>query len=309
MYFYALLSIEYTMRKGRIVLFAVTLAALAAGFIVAFYRPAAAEESVRGAGVITVWQIDSFEGGKGSRAQYLRSVGSALLESDGIYVEVTALSSSAARENMAEGNLPDVISYGAGFYGLESYSDGNAVAWCRGGYCLISAESSEPPTDNNTVINSGRENIARAAAAFAGLGKADELPPTSAYVAMLSGEYKYLLGTQRDIIRLQTRGEKFTVQPLNDYNDMYQYISVLAKGEKRAVCNKFVDLLLQKNDLNRIGMLRDGLNLYSDEMHALEGVKAAYTLPPTVSAEYLDKIKSAANSADINMLKSLLKAL
>ena len=309
MYFCGFLRIKYSMRKIHMALCALAVASLAAGGFAAFSRNAGVAEP-SAPGVITVWQIDSFEGGKGSRAQYLRSVGDELLESSGVYTEVVALSSAAARENIAAGNLPDIISYGAGFCGAEGVTDGNARAWCRGGYCLITTgENFEDVTYENTVVNAGRDNLVGVAALFAGLERADVLPPTSAYVALLSGDYEYLLGTQRDVIRLQTRGVDFSVCPLTDYNDLYQYITVLARGQRRAACERFVELLDERDDTDRIGMLRDGLMLYSDEMHVLEGAAAVYTLPPMAGGDYIGQVKSAVRSKDINLLKSLLKPL
>ncbi len=297
------------MRKKQILSCAAAVAVLAAGLFAAFYRaPGNVEE--RGGGIVTVWQIDSFEGGRGSRAQYLRSVGEELHESAGVYVEVTALSASAARDNIAAGNVPDAISYGAGFYGLEKTGGSGAVAWCRGGYCLISlGAAGEAPSAENTVINAGRDNLAAAAALFEGLDGSAVLPPGSACAALLNGEYMYLLGTQRDVIRLQTHGAQFAVQPVTGFNDLYQYISVLAAGEKREQCERFIELLVAREDIDRIGMLRDGLSLYAGEMHALEGVKADYTVPATVGGEYMERIKSAVADGDINLLKSLLKPL
>ena len=70
--------------------------------------------------VLTLWQIDSFVGGRGSRAEYLRSLAQDFAKSANVYIEVTALSSDAARTNISAGVVPDIISYGAGFYGIES---------------------------------------------------------------------------------------------------------------------------------------------------------------------------------------------
>ena len=47
--------------------------------------------------VICVWQIDSFEGGKGSRADFLKNTGEEFYKNSGCYVSVIALSAEAAR--------------------------------------------------------------------------------------------------------------------------------------------------------------------------------------------------------------------
>lgn len=161
------------------------------------------------------------------------------------------------------------------------------------------------------MINEGKDNLVSVAALFSGLQGADYAAPTSAYVSLISGEYDFLLGTQRDVIRLQTRGESFEVKPLPEFNDLYQYISVLTRdGEKAAVAEEYINYVLSHGEsLTRIGMLCDGETLYSDEMHALEGVDFSYTIPAVASSGAVAEIKKAARSGDINLLKSLLKPL
>ena len=70
--------------------------------------------------VLTLWQIDGFEGGKGSRATFLQNLADKFSKTSGCYITVNSLSSDAARLNLSKGNIPDLISYGAGIYGIES---------------------------------------------------------------------------------------------------------------------------------------------------------------------------------------------
>lgn len=314
MYFIGLLRIKYTMRKlARFIFACLCVCAVAGGCVAAFVNSADGEED-DALQVLTLWQIDSFEGGRGSRAEYLRSLAQDFAKSANVYIEVTALSSDAARTNISAGVVPDIISYGAGFYGIESLvSEGYGKAWCRGAYCLIALSGTDfsSVSTANTVINEGKDNLVSAAALFSGLQGANYAAPTSAYVSLISGEYDFLLGTQRDVIRLQTRGESFEVKPLPEFNDLYQYISVLTRdGEKAAVAEEYINYVLSHGEsLTRIGMLCDGETLYSDEMHALEGVDFSYTIPAVASSGAVAEIKKAARSGDINLLKSLLKPL
>ena len=71
--------------------------------------------------VLTLWQIDGFEGGKGSRATYLQNLADKFSKNSGCYITVNSLSADAARLNLSKGNIPDLISYGAGMYGIESH--------------------------------------------------------------------------------------------------------------------------------------------------------------------------------------------
>lgn len=314
MYFIGLLRIKYTMRKlARFIFACLCVCAVAGGCVAAFVNYADGEED-DALQVLTLWQIDSFEGGRGSRAEYLRSLAQDFAKSANVYIEVTALSSDAARTNISAGVMPDIISYGAGFCGIESLvSEGYGKAWCRGAYCLIALSGTDFSSVSaaNTVINEGKDNLVSVAALFSGLQGADYAAPTSAYVSLISGEYEFLLGTQRDVIRLQTRGESFEVKPLTEFNDLYQYISVLTRdGEKAAVAEEYINYVLSHGEsLTRIGMLRDGVTLYSDEMHALEDVDFSYTVPAVASSGAVAEIKKAARSGDINLLKSLLKPL
>ena len=242
MYFIGLLRIKYTMRKlTRFIFACLCVCAVAGGCVAAFVNYADGEED-DALQVLTLWQIDSFEGGRGSRAEYLRSLAQDFAKSANVYIEVTALSSDAARTNISAGVVPDIISYGAGFYGIESLvSEGYGKAWCRGAYCLIALSGTDfsSVSTANTVINEGKDNLVSVAALLSGLQGADYAAPTSAYVSLISGEYDFLLGTQRDVIRLQTRGESFEVKPLPEFNDLYQYISVLTRdGEKAAVAEE-----------------------------------------------------------------------
>lgn len=314
MYFIGLLRIKYTMRKlTRFIFACLCICAVAGGCVAAFVNYADGEED-DALQVLTLWQIDSFEGGRGSRAEYLRSLAQDFAKSANVYIEVTALSSDAARTNISAGVVPDIISYGAGFYGIESLvSEGYGKAWCRGAYCLIALSGTDfsSVSTANTVINEGKDNLVSVAALLSGLQGADYAAPTSAYVSLISGEYDFLLGTQRDVIRLQIRGESFEVKPLTEFNDLYQYISVLTRdGEKAAVAEEYVNYVLSHGEsLTRIGMLCDGETLYSDEMHALEGVDFSYTIPAVASSGAVVEINKAARSGDINLLKSLLKPL
>ncbi len=261
--------------------------------------------------VLRIWQIDSFEGGRGSRADFLQSVGNRYQEKVGSYVAVTSISADAARVNLTNGNIPDAISYGAGIYGIESYIS-SYKTWCRGGYCFLSVDASADFSDvssDNTVINEGKDNLAQAAALFCGVGDAKTEKSTRAYVSLINGEYKYLLGTQRDIFRLKTRGVSFAVKPITEFNDLYQNISVTASGERARLANGFIEYLLSSTDeLNKIGMINlNATGLYDDEMRQLEGLSFEYKLNYPVSSNAKNEIEKVVVAGDINKLKSLLK--
>lgn len=61
--------------------------------------------------VLSVWQIDSFEGGKGSRGAFLQSLGDKFSVNANCYINVVTLTADAARMNLSRDIVPDLISY------------------------------------------------------------------------------------------------------------------------------------------------------------------------------------------------------
>lgn len=263
---------------------------------------------------LTVWQIDSFEGGKGSRTAYLQNLADEFSQKSDCYLTVTAISLKAALMNMNSGNIPDVLSYGAGASGLEGFLKGKIpyYTWCNGGYCILSMETGADFNDitpENTVINGGTDNLSGAAALLCGLSEAKTEKPTAAYVHLINGKYKYLLGTQRDIFRLKTRGVTFSVKPVEEFNDLYQNISITSVNpQKIRIAEQFIDYVLRSgNQLAKIGLMQKNLKLYDDEMRDMEGIEYKVRLVSPVSEKTKEEINSAIINSDENKLKYLLK--
>ena len=313
MYFSRVFSIKYCMRRVFAIICAcLCMCALGGGTYAALSYGAEGKDTAESLTVLTLWQIDSFEGGRGSRAEYLAALGKQFSEENNTYIEVTSLTAEAARANIESGTVPDMISYGAGFYGIEGViaDKYSATAWCRGAYCLLAIGDSDfsDVTAENTVINEGKDNLAAAAALFVGVDGADYYSPTSAYLQLLNGKYKYLLGTQRDIVRLTVRGAQFSVKALTEFNDLYQYISVLATAQKGELCYNFTQYIISHSEeLTDISMMMDGYRLYSSALGELEGLSFDYTVSPIVSQQTYERLKNAVNDGDINLLKTLLK--
>lgn len=257
---------------------------------------------------LNVWQIDSFEGGKGSRADYLQKIGANFSKKEKCYVNVTSISAESARVNLANGVTPDIISYGPTAFGFESYIE-NSKVWCHGSYCLLTLDSDADFSDvnkDNTVINEGKDNFVFAAALLCGLQGAQAEKPTGAYVKLIDGKYKYLLGTHRDVFRLKTREVGFAVKAISVFNDLYQLISTTKEGKNKVYAEKFVNYALaEKDGLTKIGMLYEGAKLYDSEMSALEGVNYDYKLSSPINREKIEEINSAISVNDINKLKNL----
>ncbi|MDE6356036.1 MAG: hypothetical protein K2L67_02220 [Clostridia bacterium] len=264
--------------------------------------------------VLNVWQIDNFEGGKGSRAAYLQNAGNNFSKTNECYVTVTSITAEAATENLNKGTVPDLISYGAGMSGLERFITGKMPfnCWCYGGYCLLSIEQNadfSKATADNTIINAGTGNRITACSLLIGLNGADIAQPTAAYVKLINGGYKFLLGTQRDVFRLKTRGVAFSVKPLTEFNDLYQNISITAQdGKKRAIAEKFIEKLLSESkNISKLGLFSDNQTLYEDELHAFEGLSYGLTLKTPLGEEAKNELDGAILNSDVNLIKNLLK--
>ena len=262
--------------------------------------------------VLNLWQIDSFEGGKGSRASFLQSIGNSFSKSGNCYITVTTLTAAAARENLKNGTIPDLISYGAGTFGIENYIKDSTpyYTWCYGGYCFLCLDENSDFSDinaSNTVINEGTENNSKVAAMMCGVEGAAYEKPTGAYVSLIKGKYKYLLGTQRDIYRLKTRGVSFSVKPITEFNDLYQNISVTSQNSQFALkAEEFIKYLLKNGDkVEKLGLMVDGKKLHSDEMRVMEGLSYEFRLIAPISANTKSEIDGAISNNDLKKLKKL----
>ena len=239
-------------------------------FAVAFYPRSKDEgKSEEVKKVIRVWNVDTFEGGKGSRTNFLKRAAEKIEKKNkGVYYLITSYTEEGANRAFAAGQRPDVLSFGIGvsaylesslplpysFAGGETESGCYAYPWCRGEYYLFSLKDDFEEA-GSTAISAGGTNLVEVAAALNNLS-GEEIDSLSAYVAFLNGKYRYLLGTQRDKCRFVSRGVEVYEKPLNEFCDLYQYVSVLS-AEKRADCLAFVETLLSEEvqkELDSIGM-------------------------------------------------------
>ncbi|MDE6691368.1 MAG: hypothetical protein K2K04_05295, partial [Clostridia bacterium] len=184
-------------------------------------------------------------------------------------------------------------------------------SWCRGGYCFLTIDENADFTDitpENTVINAGKDNLCGVAATMCGVGGARSEEPTNAYLKLLNGSYKYLFGTQRDIFRLKTRNATFSVKPVTQFNDLYQNISILTtNNSKYAECKRYVDYLFAHNNVGKLGLFYGDNKDIDEELKPLCGVEFETVLNYPCKNDYIDLLKSAAQSGDVNKIKILLK--
>ncbi len=259
--------------------------------------------------VVEIWNVDTFEGGKGSRTAFLGQI-ARKLEGDGRYFYVLSYTAEGARKAFSDGNCPDMISFGLGlpevgalalplsrdFYGARPDGRTLAVPWCMGKYYLFCLED-DFGKEGAYAISRGGANLPEVAAALAGI-RGEVLDASEAYVRFLNGEFRYLLGTQRDVKRFESRGTVFFSKKLSLYNDLYQCLAIL-KNDRREDCDAFLDVMLSGETRSRladIGMLPpDPSERYTVSLFASNDALAALR-------------KNAAEGGEINFLEKYLKS-
>ena len=273
--------------------------------------------------ILKIWHIDTFEGGTGSRASFLKSVATKFTKKNkGVLFLVTQLTYAAAQNRIESGELPDLISFGlCGFTVYEkliaqsnfNILDGGVLngkryltAWCKGGYFKITKGTKNY---SKLIVSSGEFNLSTVAVCLEKLSAESVVikEPLEAYSTFLNSKDACLIGTQRDIVRLINKGVNFNAEPIESFSDLYQYIGVTAEGEEKRVCAlSFIDFLLSvsvQKTLVNIKMLSPTLlGLYSDNAFftALENVNFTYTISPFLQKSDLNLIKGEAKSQILN---------
>lgn len=288
---------------GRILWRVLPFLLLFAAIVIVFVPQKSKEAEART--VVRVWNIDTFEGGKGSRTAFLKSVAREV-QGEAYYL-VTSYTLEGALSAFAEGDAPDVLSFGVGlsefaerllplpysFAGGELGGKTLAYPWCMGGYYLFSLTDFEG--EGRTALSVGGENLPAVAARLEGI-TGEEAESVAAYTGFLSGKYRYLLGTQRDVCRFQARGVSVQARPLTKYCDLYQYIGILS-SEKRDASLAFVEALLSPEVQGRLSQIG---------MFPLEN-NAERTVSVFLSSEALGRLATAAREGDVpeKYLKSI----
>lgn len=226
-------------------------------------------------GIITLWHIDGFEGGKGSRKQFLLKVARDFeRQNSGVLVMVINHTFTSVKENIDKGIYPDLISFSNGveIKELESLNlkrtikstkigeKNYATAWCRGGYVLIKNPNAKEQENSPLIVSQNEFTQPLTAMLLEGIefDKIEVYKPMDAYVKFTENKCAYFLGTQRDIVRLSNRGMQVEISPLNAFNDLYQYVALTSKDiVKRVYAQRFIEYLtsdIVQNQLNKISM-------------------------------------------------------
>ncbi len=272
--------------------------------------------------IITVWQIDSFEGGINSRRRFLENVAKSFeRKNSGVLFLVLGYTEEGARENFSKGIFPDLISYGNGVYiekaieltGVKSFKGGMigdktfGAVWARGGYVLIENKNYEKREEVEEIAISS-QTYTQPLIALLEEGITDKkinvLKPLDAYVRFVSGKCKYLLGTQRDIHRLENKNINYEANPIQKYNDLYQYISVTSTVDfKKEKCKEFISFLTSleiQKQLNGIGMMSNDFKVEYENsaINKMQEISGEFsTISVFTGREILLNLKDLAKSA------------
>lgn len=262
--------------------------------------------------VITVWNIDTFEGGVGSRGDFLNSC-AVEMGSDELLAVVSSHTPESATAAIEKGVVPSVISFGQGLDfiaavvkkttkrgfvgGGECGGEIFAYPWCAGGYFLIRKSGDLSPIGKLTVSD-GERNVALGALYFSNIDF-DEFElksPLDAYVDFVGGKTDALLGTQRDIRRLIARGFSYEASPIETFCDLFQYVAITAtKKDEYDAAKKFVDYITGEkvqSRLSEIGML--SVSSAKAEVNSLDGydrIKNTFTISAFSSCGAIEELK------------------
>lgn len=286
-------------------------------------------------GIISLWQIDGFEGGTGSRKQFLLKVARDFeKKNDGVLVMVSSHTFTSAKENIDKGILPDLISFsnGTAITEMENINvkrtvEGGkvgdkvyATAWCRGGYVLLRNPNAKNKEGNTIIVSQKEYTQPLTAMLLQGIEfeNVKVYNPLDAYVNFTLGKTEYFLGTQRDVVRLTNRDFEFESVPISEYNDLYQYVALTSKDKtKKAYAKIFIDYLLSdkvQKSLNQISMFSPYLEVEfeNEKLAEMQKVKCKKTISVFNHEQILLEMQEDAlkglkgNQNAINKIKNLL---
>ena len=270
-----------------------------------------------------MWQIDSFEGGKWSRAEFLLSIATRFeKENKNVYINVCSRTIDQANELIKKGEYPDIISYGNGveidnFFAItseKSFLAGEfdkrqvAIPWCNGKYLLIYNKKLVDGVNQNIeeLIVSKSDNTLPLIALIQEeltVKNLKIMKPLDAYKEFLKEKTPYFLGTQRDIVRLTNRFIDYGVYPINGFNDLYQYLSITTTNQTKIYyINAYINFLLSKpsqKELYKISMFSPyyTVDFLEEELNKVKVCENRLTISPFFSKEKIKELHTLSFNA------------
>ncbi|MBQ3572032.1 MAG: hypothetical protein IJA15_04310 [Clostridia bacterium] len=275
--------------------------------------------------VIEIWHIDGMEGGIGSRINVIQKCASAYMKSTKCVIRVLSHTVYSAENSFQKGVYPDLISYTNGinlpyekllsfnYLGEKVY----CASWCAGGYLLIQRKGE---TSKSLIVSQQEYTVPMLAIALSGvkLPIKEVVSSDKAIYSFYADKSCALLGTQRDLFRLENKGIEIDAEPLNGFNDLYQKISILCEEKKYSAVKNFLNYFLtyvkSEGALKNIGMLTStGYNgkLCNEKLAVYARFSPEYTTQALINREQLQKIQNLAINFDKEQesIKNALKRL
>ena len=236
-------------------------------------------------GILELWHIETFEGGSRSRATFLEQEAINFEKNHkGTYIVIQTMSLEQFKLNIEAGKKPNMLSFGVGGCDgiekelveidadairgdLKSYGKYGAkqlaVPYILGGYAMIEQKLQSEDSKTNANMSKtgvglkGTTNPLKALQAaskqIATLYDDISMDSYDAYDKFLKGYYGTLIGTQRDVYRIESRQQKGLMTDckfnfLGRYTDLVQYMSVFEGKEiEEKLCKEFVSQMISEN--------------------------------------------------------------
>ena len=280
-------------------------------------------------GILTLYTLDTFEGGINSRADFLnRAAVSFEKKNRGVFVQVVPVTEYELSDRLSRGLAPDLLLYSFGCYETlraqfvpytqaVNFADSlrqteDAVPIWYGGYFSFVANPEYP-----FVCGHADHTNPCLAALLSDQTVVPEHGYTqkSAYEAFVFRKYN-LIGTQRDVFRTRNSDRPLEKAVFSDFTDLVQYGSVVGISEERAYfAQKFLEYLTSaeiQRKLTEIGMFSvSGEKLYEGILGEFEARLPNLILPKLDrSAAEIDSERERAIRAfsDETEKKALLQA-
>ena len=282
-------------------------------------------------GIISLWHIDTFEGGTGSRKQFLLNVASNFeKQNQGVLVMVIGHTVASAESEFEKGIFPDMVSFGNGlaiynyknlktklFYKEGIIGDKNICAiWAKGGYVLISKNEINGNVIDNLIVSQSAFTLPLVSFVLGGYSakNIDIKQPKDAYADFFNGKSACLLGTQRDVVRLNNSGCSANITVLDKFSDLNQFIAVTGSDKvKNYYSQLFVDFLLSgriQKTINKLSLfsLSEELDFDNENLTKMQLAKNSSGVSAFFSKEKLTEIRDISYNAamgDETALKKL----
>ena len=286
-----------------------------------FFLPREVEIDKEKSLALQSWHVDCFEGGFGSRSSLLQTIAREYSAKTKVTAFVSNHTIYSAEENFAKGIFPDLISYGNGLnlpyerlclIKNKEY----AMPWCSGGYILISHKG-EPV--KNLILSKQNYTLPELAIAMQEikLPIKMQISASKAIYEFYADKSAALLGTQRDLFRIEGKGIDVEVIPITAFNDLYQFISIIGSDERVENSRAFIEFLLlrcNEGGLKKVGMLTaDGYlqNSCDSLLNVFDGASFEYTTQPLISKEAIENLRKLASEyeKEEESIKCALKRL